>query len=85
MLSKNCQKLDIFFKKIAKNFAMGNFFLKKCNFLAIFSHSNGNFPEGQIRTPNFSIRRQHTSNEAFQHSKFVVHNPGVMNVESARC
>ena len=56
-LSKNCQKLDIFSKKIAKNF---HFFQKNCHFwqlknfffkiLAIFWHSNGNFPEGQLKT-----------------------------------
>ena len=58
-MSKNCQKLDIFFKKIAKNFhffkkiAIGNFFeknkiffCKNVEFLAIFWQSNSNFPEG---------------------------------------
>ena len=65
-LSKNCQKLDIFFKKIDKIFiffnkiANGNFveknenfvnFLEKnVKFLAIFWQSNGNFPEGQVGT-----------------------------------
>jgi len=32
-------------KKIAKNLT-----LKKINFLAIFSHSNGNYPESQVQT-----------------------------------
>ena len=43
-LSKNCQKLDIFFKKIDKN----------CHFLAIFGQSNGNFPEGPVLTSTSS-------------------------------
>ena len=53
-MSKNCQKLDI----ISKEIAIGNFFLKKKEnfwqffgkyvmFLAVFLHSNGNFPESQ--------------------------------------
>ena len=48
-LSKNWQKLDILFKKIDKNCL---FFQKKKSsflfFFAIFWHSNGNFPEGQV-------------------------------------
>ena len=39
-LKKNCQKLSFF----------GNFFEKYVKFLAIFWHSNGNFPEGQFWT-----------------------------------
>ena len=37
-----------FFLKKMKIF--GNFFRKNFKFLAIFLHSNGNFPEGQVRT-----------------------------------
>ena len=44
-LSKNCQKLDIFLKKM-KIFV--NSFEKNVKILAIFWHSNGNFPEGQV-------------------------------------
>ena len=43
IVKKIAQKLDIFFKKIA----IGNF-IEKMKFLAIFLHSNGNFPEGQV-------------------------------------
>ena len=54
-MSKNCQKLVIFFKKIDKNC---HFFQQNCHwqfcwknvkFLAIYWHSIGNFPEGQLR------------------------------------
>ena len=44
---KNCQKLDIFSKKIPKIFI---FLKKNVKFLAIFWHSNGNFPEGELLT-----------------------------------
>ena len=49
-MSVNCQKLDIFFKKIAneKNENFWHFFFK-VKFLAIFWQSNGNFPEGQVK------------------------------------
>ena len=40
------KKINFFLKKI-KNF--GNFFFLNVKFLAIFWHSNGNFPEGQIQ------------------------------------
>ena len=65
-LSKNCQKLDIFSKKLTKivlffnkiangNFVekmtiFVNFFEKNVKFLAIFWQSNGNFPKGQVKT-----------------------------------
>jgi len=61
-----CQKLDIFFKKktkidifFPKKIDIGNFvekmtifvnFFLKCQVLAIFWQSNGNFPEGQPST-----------------------------------
>ena len=49
-MSKNWPKLDIFFKRIDKNFHFfqKNFFQKNVKFLAIFWQSNGNFPEGQV-------------------------------------
>ena len=54
-LSKNCQKLDIFFKK-KKNCQKLSFkkkdnfwhWKKKSSFWQFFLHSNGNFPEGQV-------------------------------------
>ena len=46
--SKNWQKLDIFFQKKAKIVI----FRKKRQFMAIFWHSNGNYPEGQLLTKN---------------------------------
>ena len=62
-LSKNCQKPDIFSKKIAQNFhffqknchwlffkwKMLAIFLKKCQVFGNFLNSYGNFPEGQVR------------------------------------
>ena len=63
-IDKNCQ----FFNKIAignfveKNDNFCQFFWKNFKFLAIFWHSNGNFPEGQLLTKaelptvNFSTR-----------------------------
>ena len=55
-MSKNCQKLDIFSKKLTmaillkKMTIFVNFFEKNVKFLAIFGQSNGNFPEGQVIT-----------------------------------
>ena len=55
-------KIFIFFKKIANgNFVekkkkiFVNFFEKNVKFLAIFLHSNGNFPEGQIMTTELNV------------------------------
>ena len=53
-MSKNCQKLDIFFKKIAKKyFEKKNqkflaIFFVNVKVLAFFRQSNGNFSEGQV-------------------------------------
>ena len=53
---KKLPKTWHFFKKIAKIFhffqknCQWKFFSKKLKFLAIFWHSNGNFPEGQLLT-----------------------------------
>jgi len=41
---KNCQKFSSFFFKKLKFLAI----LKKVKFLAVFWHSNGNYPEGQV-------------------------------------
>ena len=49
-ISKIFQKLDIFFKKIAKNCHFFQQNLKTDNFWEIFWDSNGSFPEGQVPT-----------------------------------
>ena len=54
---KNCQKLDIFFKKIDNKSFFKNFchcFKNNVKVLSIFWHSNGNFPEGQSPTCSHS-------------------------------
>jgi len=84
--AKKLPKIVIFSTKLLmaillkKNDNYGNFFEKMSSFLAIFWHSNGNFPEGQLSTNSCEtdcgmhcVMEGRGSGESDRHYQIILH------------